>query len=126
MRAPIYFKGLARKGLTFREALRMHAVARLALHPVLTNIQTSWVKMGLGGAASCLMYSANDLGGTLMNEDILRSVGTRHGQELLPTRIDELIRAVVRVPQQRTTLYSYVADDGRRATVDARIAHTCI
>ena len=70
MEAPIYLKGRARKGPTFRESLLMHAVARLALHPVLPNIQTSWVKMGPRGVAECLNAGANDLGGTLMNESI--------------------------------------------------------
>lgn len=120
MEAPIYFKGLARKGPTFREAVLMHAVARLALHPVLTNIQTSWVKMGPEGAATCLMSGANDLGGTLMNESISRAAGTRHGQELPPAKIEELIGAAGRVPQQRTTLYGHVADDRRRASFAAQ------
>ena len=71
----------------------MHAVARLALHPLITNIQTSWVKMGPDGAALCLNAGANDLGGTLMNESISRAAGTQHGQELPPADMDALIRA---------------------------------
>jgi len=67
MEAPMYLRGAARGGPTFREAVLMHAVARLALHPRLANIQTSWVKMGPQGAAACLKAGANDLGGTLMN-----------------------------------------------------------
>ena len=70
MEAPMYLKGMARKGPTFRETVLMHAVARLALHPVLTNIQVSWVKLGRDGARVCLNAGANDLGGTLMNESI--------------------------------------------------------
>jgi len=120
MEAPIYFKGLARKGPTFREAVLMHAVARLALHPVLTNIQASWVKMGPEGATICLASGANDLGGTLMNESISRAAGTRHGQELPPAKIEELIGAAGRVPQQRTTLYGHVADERRRTSFAAR------
>ncbi|HLY00535.1 MAG TPA: 5-amino-6-(D-ribitylamino)uracil--L-tyrosine 4-hydroxyphenyl transferase CofH, partial [Roseiarcus sp.] len=81
MEAPMYLKGAARRGPTFREAVLMHAVARLALHPHITNIQTSWVKMGPQGAAQCLNAGANDLGGTLMNESISRAAGTEHGQE---------------------------------------------
>lgn len=120
MEAPLYFKGLARKGPTFREAVLMHAVARLALHPVLTNIQTSWVKMGPKGAATCLASGANDLGGTLMNESISRSAGTRHGQELPPAKMEELIGAAGRQPQQRTTLYGLVAEGRRRASFAAQ------
>ncbi len=106
MEAPVYLRGRARKGPTFREAVLMHAVARLALNPVLTNIQLSWVKMGSAGVAAGLAAGANDLGGTLMNESISRAAGTQHGQEMPPADMDALIRASNRVPQQRTTLYA--------------------
>jgi FO synthase len=105
MEAPIFLKGLARPGPTFREAVLMHAVGRLALHPLLTNIQTSWVKMGLDGAQACLRSGANDLGGTLMNESISRAAGAAHGQEMPPERMEAAIRALGRTPRQRTTLY---------------------
>src|SRR5262249_47794721 len=96
---------LARRGPTFREALLVHAVARLALHPWITNIQASWVKLGLDGAAAALRAGCNDLGGTLMNESISRAAGASHGQELSPERMEEAIRALGRVPRPRTTLY---------------------
>ncbi|RAI58894.1 5-amino-6-(D-ribitylamino)uracil--L-tyrosine 4-hydroxyphenyl transferase CofH [Roseicella frigidaeris] len=105
MEAPMYLRGQARRGPTFREALLMHSVARLALHPHITNIQTSWVKMGPAGAALALQAGANDLGGTLMNESISRAAGTQHGQEFPPAAMEALIRGIGRVPQQRTTLY---------------------
>jgi FO synthase len=105
MEAPLYLKGRARKGPTFREAILMHAVARLALHPVIPNIQASWVKMGPEGAAACLTAGANDLGGTLMNESITRAAGAQHGQELPPAAIEALITGLDRTPVQRTTLY---------------------
>lgn len=110
MEAPMYRKGQARQGPTFREILLMHAVARLALHPVLTNIQVSWVKLGADGVRACLRAGANDLGGTLMNESISRAAGTEHGQELPPERMEALIRSVGRVPRQRTTLYGTPPD----------------
>ncbi|HBA44095.1 MAG TPA: 7,8-didemethyl-8-hydroxy-5-deazariboflavin synthase subunit CofH, partial [Alphaproteobacteria bacterium] len=75
MEAPIYLKGRARQGPTFREAVLMHAVARLVLHPHIPNIQTSWVKMGREGVLACLDAGVNDLGGTLMNETITRAAG---------------------------------------------------
>ena len=106
MEAPIYLKGRARRGPTFREAVLMHAVARLALHPHLANIQTSWVKMGARGAEAALAAGANDLGGTLMNETITRAAGARHGQEMPPAAMERLIRGIGRVPRQRTTLYA--------------------
>jgi FO synthase len=105
MEAPIYLRGRARPGPTFREAVLMHAVARLALHPYITNIQASWVKLGVAGAQACLRAGANDLGGTLMNESISRAAGASHGQEMPPERMEEAIRAIGREPRQRTTLY---------------------
>jgi FO synthase len=105
MEAPIYLKGAARPGPTFREALLVHAVGRLALHPHLTNVQASWVKLGLDGAAAALRAGVNDLGGTLMNESISRAAGASHGQELPPELMERAIRAAGRVPRQRTTLY---------------------
>jgi FO synthase len=105
MEAPIYLKGRARPGPTFREAMLMHAVARLALHPWITNVQASWVKLGVEGAQAVLRAGANDLGGTLMNESISRAAGADHGQELPPEAMEEAIRAIGRTPRQRTTLY---------------------
>jgi FO synthase len=116
MEAPIYLKGRARKGPTFREAVLMHAVARLVLHPVITNIQTSWVKMGPDGAKACLTAGANDLGGTLMDETITRSAGAVHGQEMTPAAMEAIIHRLGRRPQQRTTLYHPAPDERYRAS----------
>jgi FO synthase len=119
MEAPMYLRGMARKGPTVREAVLMHAVARLVLHPLITNIQTSWVKMGPEGAALCLNAGANDLGGTLMNESISRAAGTQHGQEFPPEAMEALIRSIGRVAQQRTTAYGAVGNDRRAASFGA-------
>ena len=105
MEAPIYLKGKARRGPTFRESLLMHAVARLALHPLVTNIQASWVKMGPRGVHACLNAGVNDLGGTLMNESITRAAGAGFGQELSPERMEALICGAGRTPRQRSTTY---------------------
>ena len=105
MEAPLYLQGKARPGPTFREAVLVHAVARLVLHPHFSNIQTSWVKMGPEGVKACLNTGVNDLGGTLMNESITRAAGTVHGQELCPEGMESLIESVGRIPRQRTTLY---------------------
>jgi FO synthase len=83
----------------------MHAVARLALHPLITNIQASWVKMGPDGLKACLNAGANDIGGTLMNESITRAAGATYGQEMPPDAMDALVRSMRRAPRQRTTLY---------------------
>lgn len=108
MEAPLYLKGKARRGPTFREAVLMHAVARLALHGLIDNIQTSWVKMGERGVAACLDAGANDLGGTLMNESITRAAGSGHGQEWAPAFMEQQILAAGRQPRMRTTLYATV------------------
>jgi FO synthase len=105
MEAPMQLRGQSRFGPTFREAVLMHAVARLALAPLIPNIQTSWVKMGPAGAAACLAAGANDLGGTLMNESITRAAGAAHGQEMPPEAMEQLIWSIGRAPWQRTTLY---------------------
>jgi FO synthase len=119
MEAPIYVKGRARRGPTFREALLVHAVARLALHPEITNIQASWVKLGPEGTRQALAAGVNDLGGTLMNESISRSAGAAFGQEMPPERMEELIRSTGRVPRQRTTLYGHASDERVRASFGA-------
>ncbi len=104
--APIYRRGQARRGPTFRESVLMHAVARLVLSPAIRNIQTSWVKMGLKGAALCLQTGANDLGGTLMNESITRAAGAQHGQEMTPATLEGIIKGCGRRPLQRNTFYA--------------------
>ena len=119
MEAPMYLKGLSRKGPTLREAVLMHSVARLVLHPGIPNIQTSWVKMGPEGAALCLNAGANDLGGTLMNESISRAAGTEHGQEFAPERMEALIGRIGRVAQQRTTDYRGVGNERQAASYNA-------
>ncbi len=119
MEAPMYVKGLARRGPTFRETLLVHAVGRLALHPWITNIQASWVKLGPEGTREALRAGVNDLGGTLMNESISRSAGSEHGQELPPERMEELIRSAGRIPRQRTTLYGEPSEERMRASFGA-------
>ncbi|HWK55464.1 MAG TPA: 5-amino-6-(D-ribitylamino)uracil--L-tyrosine 4-hydroxyphenyl transferase CofH [Hyphomicrobiales bacterium] len=119
MEAPLYRKGRARKGPSFREAVLLHAVARLALHGLIDNIQTSWVKMGREGVAACLRAGANDLGGTLMNESITRAAGAAHGQEWPPEYMETLIRDLGRVPRMRTTLYQDASIERRAAASNA-------
>jgi FO synthase len=119
MEAPIYLQGRARRGPSFREAVMMHAVGRLALHPWITNIQASWVKLGVAGAQAVLRAGANDLGGTLMNESISRAAGASHGQELPPEAMEAAIRAVGRTPRQRTTLYGKPPVERQQASFGA-------
>jgi FO synthase len=118
MESPMHLRGVSRRGPTFREAILMHAVARLALYPHFVNIQTSWVKMGPRGALAALDAGANDLGGTLMNESITRAAGALHGQELGPVAMEALIRGLgpQRPPRQRTTKYGRPLDERVQAS----------
>jgi FO synthase len=119
MEAPMWLRGQARSGPTFGETLLVHAIARLALHPWITNIQVSWVKLGAQGVAAALRAGVNDLGGTLMNESISRSAGAEHGQEFAPEAMEELIRSGGRIPRQRTTLYDDAPEERRLASFGA-------
>ncbi len=119
MEAPIYLQGRARRGPTFGETLLMHAVGRLALHPWITNIQASWVKLGPDGVRQALAAGVNDLGGTLMNESISRSAGSEWGQELPPEQMEALICSAGRVPRQRTTLYDDAPTERRAVSFGA-------
>lgn len=121
METPIYLKGNARQGPTFRECILMHAIARLVFHKKIPNIQASWVKLGLDGLSACLQAGVNDVGGSLMNETITRSAGAVHGQEILPERLESTIREAGRVPAQRTTIYGIPADHQRAAAYGAPV-----
>jgi FO synthase len=109
MAAPIYLQKNSRRGPTFREALLMHAVARIAYEGWVPNIQVSWVKMGVDGAAQVLQAGANDLGGTLMDENISRAAGASHGQMMDEAGFRALTDPLGRTLEQRTTLYGRVA-----------------
>ena len=105
MEAPMYLKGKSRRGPSFREAILMHSISRIAFEGLINNIQTSWVKMGRDGVRACLNAGANDIGGTLMNESITRAAGADHGQEWHPADIEEAILTMERNPKMRTTNY---------------------
>ncbi len=108
MAAPIYLQRKARRVPTFREALLMHAVGRIAYAGWIPNIQVSWVKMGSAGSAQALVAGANDLGGTLMDENISRAAGAQHGQRMDEASFGELVEPLGRTLEQRTTLYGRV------------------
>ena len=105
MATPIFLKGRSRRGPTFREATLMHAVARLHYATLIDNIQVSWVKMGVAGSRRILQAGANDLGGTLMDENISRAAGATHGQAMDVEMLRELVAPLERPLYQRTTLY---------------------
>jgi 7,8-didemethyl-8-hydroxy-5-deazariboflavin synthase CofH subunit/7,8-didemethyl-8-hydroxy-5-deazariboflavin synthase CofG subunit len=108
MASPIYLQKKARRGPTFRETLLMHAVGRIAYHGWIDNIQASWVKVGIEGAKQLLASGCNDLGGTLMDENISRAAGSKHGQRMEEVDFRDLAGSVGRHLEQRTTLYERV------------------
>jgi len=114
MATPIFLQGKARRGPTFREVLLMHAVGRIAYRGWIDNIQTSWVKCGAVGARQILQAGANDLGGTLMDENISRAAGASHGQELDESDMRAIVEPLGRPLVQRTTLYGRTQTVGRR------------
>jgi FO synthase len=112
MAAPLYLQHRARRGPTFREALLMHAVGRIAYHGAIDNIQASWVKMGAPGARQLLQSGCNDLGGTLMDENISRAAGATHGQMMDREGFSAIVEPLGRPLEQRTTLYGRVTPAG--------------
>jgi FO synthase len=114
MATPIFLQRRARPGPTFREALLIHAVGRIAYRGWIDNVQVSWVKTGVTGARQVLRAGANDLGGTLMDENISRAAGAAHGQELDDTEFRQIVEPIGRTLEQRTTLYGRVQTVGRR------------
>ena len=114
MATPIYLTGRARRGPTFREVLLMHAVGRIAYAGAIDNIQISWVKTGISGAQQALTAGCNDLGGTLMDENISRAAGANHGQEADDTMFHAMVDPLGRPLEQRTTLYGRISTVGKR------------
>jgi FO synthase len=106
--APIYLAGIARAGATWRENRVVHAMARLALHGRIDNIQCSWVKLGDDGTVAMLRGGANDLGGTLMEETISRMAGSQHGSARTIDQLRAVAAAAGRPARQRTTTYATV------------------
>jgi FO synthase len=108
MEAPLYHRRMSRRGPTFRESLLMHAVGRIAYRGWIDNIQASWVKLGHSGARQALLAGVNDLGGTLIDENISRAAGASHGQFMRPEDFASLVHGLERPVEQRTTLYGRV------------------
>lgn len=108
MATPMYLKRAARRGPTWREVLLVHAVARIALHGLIDHVQASWVKLGARGARQLLAAGVDDLGGTLMGENISRAAGASHGQGLDAADFQSIVEPLGRPLAQRTTLYEPV------------------
>ena len=110
MASPIYLQHKARRGPTFRENLLVHAVARIAYRGYIDNIQSGWVKIGLSSVRQLLQAGCNDVGGTLMDENISRAAGATHGQAVTPDDLRAVVESLGRNLVQRTTLYERVHD----------------
>ncbi|MEC7810199.1 MAG: 5-amino-6-(D-ribitylamino)uracil--L-tyrosine 4-hydroxyphenyl transferase CofH [Actinomycetota bacterium] len=108
MASPIYLQKKSRRGPTFRETLLLHAVARIAYHGLIPNIQASWVKIGFEGVSQLLQAGVNDLGGTLIDENISRAAGAQHGQMVNKSDFETLVKPLGRQLVQRNTLYGTV------------------
>ena len=108
MASPIYLKRRARRGPTWRETVLMHAVGRIAYRGWIDNVQASWVKLGVAGAQQLLQAGVNDLGGTLMDENISRAAGAAHGQGISPDDFRAVVEPIGRTLHERTTLYEPV------------------
>jgi FO synthase len=113
--APVYLAGIARPGPTARDNRAVTAMARLLLHPHITNIQTSWVKLGQEGAAEMLRSGANDLGGTLMEETISRMAGSSYGSYRSIQDLVAIAEEAGRPAKPRTTLYGEVPQERQQA-----------
>lgn len=121
MQSPLYVKGKARQGPTWRESVLMHAVARIVLHGAIPSIQCSWVKLGLDGATACLSAGCNDLGGVLMNESISRAAGASHGQFMSVSALNRAAESVGRPLRQRSTLYRLLDENSGPPDVRAAV-----
>ena len=105
MAAPIYLKRGSRRGPTWRETVLMHAVGRITYNNYIANVQASWVKLGARGAQQLLRAGVNDLGGTLMDENISRAAGAAHGQGISDSQFAAVVEPLGRKLVQRTTVY---------------------
>lgn len=121
MASPIYLQRKARRGPTFRENLLVHAVARIAYHGYIDNIQSGWVKIGLDSVRQLLQAGCNDVGGTLMDENISRAAGAAHGQGIGIEDFRATAESLGRSIAERSTLYQPVHRDSSGNLVGAPV-----
>jgi FO synthase len=104
--SPLYLAGAARPGPTHRDNRAVHALARIMLHGRISQIQTSWVKLGVERSQVMLNGGANDLGGTLMEETISRMAGSEYGSAKTVAELTSIAEGIGRPARQRTTTYA--------------------
>ena len=117
--SPLFLENpnLVRPGASDNEIDLMHAVSRIALNGLIDNVQVSWTKLGAERARNLLSMGVNDMGGTLMNESISRSAGSKNGQEITEREMVDIIRSASKVPVRRNTLYKTIKTYGTNETV---------
>jgi FO synthase len=108
MASPIYLQKKSRRGPTFRETVLMHAIGRIVYDGLIDNVQVSWVKIGVPGARQLLRAGCNDLGGTLMDENISRAAGANHGQKMSEDSFRAVAAPLGRTLVQRSTGYKVI------------------
>ena len=112
MAAPLYLQHRSRRGPTFREVVLMHAVARITYRELIPHVQASWVKLGLAGVAQLLVAGVDDLGGTLMDENISRAAGAEHGTMATSEDFQAMLDPLGLTLVQRSTLYGPLPSNG--------------
>jgi FO synthase len=115
----MFMRGGSRTGPTWREALKIHALGRIVLHPHITNIQASWVKMGVDGVLAALDVGVNDFGGTLGEEHISRMAGASHGLGHSVNELESAVASTGRTAVERTTTYGRPARTYRERVAQA-------
>ena len=117
--SPLFLENpnLVRPGASDNEIDLMHAVSRIALNGLIDNVQVSWTKLGAERARNLLSMGVNDMGGTLMNESISRSAGSKNGQEITEREMVDIIRSASKVPVRRNTLYKTIKTYGTNESV---------
>jgi len=85
--------------------LRLLATARIYLDNI-ANIQASWVTQGPRIGPVALWYGANDMGGLMMEENVVAAAGTRF--RVTPDEMVALIRQAGYQPRQRDGFYRLV------------------
>ncbi|MEY3093118.1 MAG: synthase [Actinomycetota bacterium] len=108
MASPIYLQKKSRRGPTFRETVLMHAIGRIVYDGLIDNVQVSWVKIGVDGARQLLQAGCNDMGGTLMDENISRAAGANHGQKMTEDGFRAVTAPLGRTLVQRNTAYRHL------------------
>ncbi|MBA2862614.1 5-amino-6-(D-ribitylamino)uracil--L-tyrosine 4-hydroxyphenyl transferase CofH [Methanococcus maripaludis] len=106
--APLYHTERVKSGASGMLDLKVYAISRIFFKDSIKNIQTSWVKLGTKLSQVSLNCGANDIGGTLMEENISKSAGGSYGTYMSEEQLKDMVLAVGRIPKQRNTAYEII------------------